>query len=57
MIESISIGKELELTDEAENFIIQPYDHVYIRTTPEFELQKMVTVQGEVIYPAITPCC
>ena len=51
VIESISIGKELELTDEAENFIIQPYDHVYIRTTPEFELQKMVTVQGEVIYP------
>ncbi len=32
-------------------FQLQPYDIVVVRSVPEFELQKMVTIRGEVRYP------
>jgi protein involved in polysaccharide export with SLBB domain len=32
-------------------FALQPYDQVFVRTVPEFEFQKTVTVSGEVTYP------
>lgn len=51
IIESIEIGKNLEIEDAAENFQLQPYDIVYVRATPEFELQKTITIQGEVKFP------
>lgn len=51
VIESISVDKNLEIADAAENFPIQPYDMVFVRSTPEFELQKNITLQGEVTYP------
>lgn len=33
------------------SFQLQPFDIVVVRNLPEFELQKMVTVRGEVRYP------
>lgn len=51
VVESVQIGKNLEISDAANNFVLQPYDIVYIRATPEFELQKNITLQGEVLYP------
>ena len=53
IIESVSIDKNLEVLDAAETFMLQPYDQVFVRTTPEFELQKNVTVLGEVAYPGV----
>ena len=35
----------------AADFTLQPYDRVYVRTVPEFEFPKMVTIAGEVRYP------
>lgn len=35
----------------AASFALQPFDIVVVRTVPEFELQKMVTILGEVRYP------
>lgn len=32
-------------------FQLQPFDIVVVRAVPEFELQKMVTIRGEVRYP------
>jgi len=34
---------------------LQPYDNVLILRQPEFELQRTVTIQGEIYYPAPTP--
>ncbi len=53
IIETVSIGKDLELIDAAETFVLQPYDQIFVRTTPEFELQRNVTVVGEVVYPGV----
>lgn len=35
--------------DEA--FVLQPYDHVYVRRSPGYSAQSHVHVQGEVIFP------
>ena len=34
-----------------QDFSLQPYDKIYVRSAPEFELQRLVTVSGEVKYP------
>lgn len=31
--------------------VLQPFDQVYVRSIPEFELQETVTITGEVKYP------
>ncbi len=33
------------------DFTLQPYDRVYVRSVPEFEFPKMITLNGEVRYP------
>jgi protein involved in polysaccharide export with SLBB domain len=33
------------------SFILEPYDMVMIRFIPEFEMQNMISISGEVLYP------
>jgi len=42
-----------ELTEGSENldFVLQPYDEIQVRYVPEFELQQVVKLSGEVKYP------
>lgn len=51
VIETIQISKFLEVADESENFALQPFDIVFVRSIPEFELHKNVVLNGEVKYP------
>ncbi len=37
------------------NFSLQPYDAVLVRFVPDFELQKFVVLEGEVVYPGLYP--
>lgn len=36
--------------DRTPGFTLQPYDEVYVRTSPGFSAQKNVTVEGEVLF-------
>src|SRR5690606_32539181 len=40
-----------DFTGKDANFILQPFDMVFIRTAPGYETQKTVRVEGEVLYP------
>ncbi|MDQ3017424.1 MAG: SLBB domain-containing protein [Bacteroidota bacterium] len=42
----------LNATDDSSVKLI-PYDNIYVRDIPEFELQQTVTLQGEVKYPGV----
>ncbi|MBK6731220.1 MAG: SLBB domain-containing protein [Bacteroidetes bacterium] len=53
VIETIDVDKSLEMIDGSENFELQPYDIVFVRTIPDFEFQKNVTLEGEVVYPGV----
>lgn len=50
-IKTLSIDPDLELTDEEKNQPLQAFDHVFIRRSPGFEREQIVTIQGEVTYP------
>ncbi len=34
-----------------EDFILKPYDQVYVRRSPGYEIQRNVSIEGEVIFP------
>lgn len=53
VIETIDVDKSLEMMDGSENFELQPFDIVFVRTIPDFEFQKNVTLEGEVVYPGV----
>lgn len=38
-------------TGEDKSLLLQPFDHIYVRSVPEFEPQQTVFVGGEVRYP------
>ena len=47
------IGNDLALSNEAEEFELQPYDQIFVRSNPDFEPAINVKVMGEVRYPGI----
>ncbi len=52
IVGKINIDKNSLMTDDKSNqYKLEPYDNVFIRYVPEFELQKVVTISGEVRYP------
>ena len=53
IVSTIQIGNDLSISEEAKKFILQPYDHIYIRTNPDFETPKKVFINGEVMYPGV----
>jgi protein involved in polysaccharide export with SLBB domain len=47
------ISNNLQLDNTASKFELVPFDEVFIRTSPNYELQQFVTVQGQVIFPGV----
>jgi polysaccharide export outer membrane protein len=45
------LSKSLDIEDPSLEFTLQPYDQVVVREIPDFELQNLVLIQGEVRYP------
>ncbi|HLR26361.1 MAG TPA: SLBB domain-containing protein, partial [Fodinibius sp.] len=50
-IRTFDVSEDLTLSKEGASFELQPFDHVYIRTLPNYEAQKEIFVVGEVKYP------
>lgn len=50
-VATLNADPNLLTDDEASNYILQPFDKVFVRSVPEFELQKTVEIKGEVRYP------
>ncbi len=45
------ITQDLRLGDSAAKFTLQPFDQVFIRRSPGYEVQTLVKVEGEVSFP------
>ncbi|WP_409014422.1 SLBB domain-containing protein [Algoriphagus sp. 4150] len=50
-ITTLTIDPNLQLSEEEKNQNLLPFDHVFIRRSPGFEKEQLVTLKGEVIYP------
>lgn len=48
---TLSVDSELQLSEEEKNHPLMPFDHVFIRKSPGYEREQLVTVTGEVNYP------
>lgn len=46
-----NIGKDLSLSKDAANFILEPYDEVIVRRSPGYQEQQIVRIAGEVLFP------
>lgn len=55
IITSYSIQSNLELDTAAAKIILKPYDQVFVRRNPNFELQKNVQIIGLVKYQGFYP--
>jgi protein involved in polysaccharide export with SLBB domain len=45
------IDRDLKLKNNGEDFILQPFDYVYVRRAPSYFTQKTVSIRGEVQFP------
>lgn len=53
---TVVMAKDFEIDYEEDNSVeLKPFDHIYVRTIPEFELQRTVEIRGEVVYPGTYP--
>lgn len=55
VIKTYSINQNLALDSVTEQILLKPYDQVYIRRNPQFQLQQNIKIMGEVLYPGTYP--
>ncbi len=55
IIKTIQVVDDFKIDKASEDFIIQPFDQILVRTEPNFELQQNIVLQGEVMYPGVYP--
>jgi protein involved in polysaccharide export with SLBB domain len=53
VIKIFQVGKDTKLADDQLNFKLNPYDQVFVRMVPDFELPRNLTINGEVKYPGV----
>ncbi len=54
IIESIKLNSNASFLSDADaQIILQPFDQVFVRQVPNFELQQNITLRGEVKYPGV----
>ncbi|MFN3782460.1 MAG: SLBB domain-containing protein [Spirosomataceae bacterium] len=46
------VSSDLTVDANVLNFKLQPFDEIFIRTSPNYSKQLFVTIDGEVLYPA-----
>ncbi len=51
IVKQVSIGNDLALSKEAEDFELKPFDQIFVRSNPDFEPAINVKILGEVKYP------
>ena len=50
-IHRFDISRDLKLDASEQNFVLQPFDYVYVRRAPSYFEQQTVMISGEVMYP------
>ncbi len=51
IVKKLEINPDLSIDQNSENFVLQPYDHIFIRSLKNFEEQQIIKLYGEINYP------
>lgn len=55
VVRSYSIQPNLQLDSNASKIMLRPFDQVFVRKNPTFELQQNVEIKGMIKYPGLYP--
>jgi protein involved in polysaccharide export with SLBB domain len=55
IVRTLKVSPDLELDSVSATIVLKPYDQVYVRKNPTFELQQLVQINGLVKYPGPYP--
>ena len=55
LVKSYAIQPDLQVDVEAAKILLKPYDQVFVRKNPTFELQQNVSLEGLIKYPGLYP--
>ncbi|MEO7483705.1 MAG: SLBB domain-containing protein [Ferruginibacter sp.] len=55
VVKSYAIQPDLQLDVEAAKVLLKPFDQVFVRKNPTFELQQNVKLEGLIKYPGLYP--
>lgn len=53
VIATVGVDRNLVLEGKEGEFKIAPYDQIFVREAPEFEVQQNIQLMGEVVYPGV----
>lgn len=48
---SLRVNEDLSLSESTKNFVIEPFDQIYIRRSPQYKQQYKINIMGEVLFP------
>lgn len=54
VIATLTINDSLDLETKGE-FLLEPLDQIFVRTLPNYEVQRNVEISGEVLFPGLYP--
>lgn len=55
IVNSYAINQNLDIDSVTEKVKLRPYDQVFVRKNPNFNLQENVKIEGHVLYPGTYP--
>jgi polysaccharide biosynthesis/export protein len=55
ILKHIKVSPNLDLDTASANIVLKPYDQIYVRKNPTFELQQLVQINGLIQYPGPYP--
>ena len=55
VVKTIKVSPNLDLDSVSAGFVLKPYDQIYVRKNPTFELQQLVQINGLVQYSGPYP--
>jgi protein involved in polysaccharide export with SLBB domain len=50
---NFSINNDLSINETASKFILEPFDEVFVRSSPNYEKQQFISVEGQIVFPGI----
>ena len=53
LVRSFNISNDGDLSDEALDFTLEPYDHIAVRVNPDYQEARTIVLTGEVQFPGV----
>ena len=55
IVATLGVDENYNIIEGGDNFQLEPYDQIYVRSAPEFEFQQNIKITGEIKYPGTYP--